>query len=164
MSQVNIKFIKTHPDAVLPTKGHDDDNCFDLYAVEDTTIPPCRTTCGEFGTSTWGKQDKVLIGSAVVPVGLKVADITDGYGFVIKGRSGLGFKHGLVPHFGEIDCGYRGDLGTKLYNFTDTAYHIKKGERVAQFKIEKVYDTTLEFVDEATESNRGDGRLGSTGK
>ena len=155
MSEVQIKFIKTHPDAILPTKGHDDDNCFDLYAVEDVLIPETRT-------SLYSAQ--VTVGNAIVPVGLSVGDITPGFGITIKGRSGLGFKFGLTPHQGEIDNGYRGDIGVKLYNLSGKPYTVKKGERVAQFKIEKVYDTTLEFVSDATSSNRGDGKFGSTGK
>jgi dUTPase len=39
MDNVVIKFVKTHEDAKLPTKAHQGDNCFDLYAVEDTVIP-----------------------------------------------------------------------------------------------------------------------------
>lgn len=155
MSPVNIKFIKTHPDAILPTKGHDDDNCFDLYAVEDVVIPETRM-------SIYSSQ--VTVGNAVVPIGLSLAHITEGYGFALKGRSGLGFKHGVTPHQGEIDNGYRGDLGVKLYNFSGKPYSIKKGERVAQFKIEKVYPTTLEFVEAGTDSSRGAGKFGSTGK
>lgn len=155
MSEVKIKFVKTHDDAKLPTKGHDDDNCFDLYAVERVRIP---------GTSVSVYSSKVTVGNAVVPVGLKVGHITPGFGFVIKGRSGLGFKHGIQPHFGEIDNGYRGDIGVKLYNLSADDYWIEKGDRVAQIKIEKVYDTTLSFDDETTESSRGEGKFGSTGQ
>ena len=152
MANVEIKFVKTHPDAILPTKAFSDDNCWDLYAVEDVVIP----RSGElFGS--------VKIGSGVVPVGLSVGYITPGYGFVIKGRSGLGFKHGIQPHFGEIDNAYRGDLGIKLYNLTDTSYIVKKGDRIAQFKIEKVYESEVSFIDTPIPSNRGEGGFGSSG-
>ena len=75
------------------------DTGFDLVAVEQTTI--------------------LQRGSAVVPVGLTLADITPGYWIRIEPRSGLGFKHNLQPHLGVIDNGYRGDLAVKLYNFSD---------------------------------------------
>ena len=104
---VEIKFVKTHEDAKLPEKAHADDNCFDLFAVEDTVIP----------ASDSSPTGKVKIGSNVVPVGIKVGYITPGFGFVIKPKSGLGFKAGLQPHLGEIDTGYRGDCGVKMYNF-----------------------------------------------
>ena len=153
MSKVNIKFVKTHDDAVLPTKAHDGDNCFDLYAVEDTVIPCSSSWIGD-----------VTIGNAVVPVGITVADITKGYGFVLRPKSGLGFKAGLQPHLGEIDNGYRGDCGVKMYNFTSTPYEFKKGDKVAQIKIEKIYDTVIEWTDEVEEAQRGDAGFGSSGK
>ena len=105
--KVVIKFVKTHPDAKLPTKAHDGDNCFDLYAVEGTTIRPSKADV----------VGNVQVASGVVPVGITVAYITPGYGFVIKPKSGLGFKHNLQPHLGEVDNGYRGDCAVKMYNF-----------------------------------------------
>ena len=155
MSKVTIKFVKTHEDAKLPTKAHDGDNCFDLYAVEDTVIPASNS--GKYGV-------KVVIGSAVVPVGITVGFISEGYGFVLRPKSGLGFKAGLQPHLGEIDNGYRGDCGVKMYNFTDNDYVFKKGDKVAQIKIEKIYDTVVEWTDSVEEAQRGDAGFGSSGK
>ena len=141
---VEVKFVKTHTDAKLPTKAYDEDNCFDLYSVEDTTIP--------------------ARGSAVVPVGLTCGYISPGYGFVIRPRSGLGFKAGLQPHLGEIDNGYRGDLGVKMYNFTDNDYIVKKDERTAQIKIERVWETKVSFIEEIIPAQRGEKGFGSSGK
>ena len=151
--KVSIKFIKTHDDAILPTKAHDGDNCFDLYAVEDTVVR---------GSWSWFGQTRV--GNEVVPVGITVADITPGYGFVLRPKSGLGFKAGLQPHFGEIDNGYRGDCAVKMYNFSNKDYTYKKGDKVAQIKIEKIYDTTIEWADSVEEAQRGDAGFGSSGK
>lgn len=154
MENVKIKFVKTYKDAKLPEKAHTDDNCFDLFAVEDTIVPgSISTPIGE-----------VIIGNNVIPIGIKVGYITPGFGFVIKPKSGLGFKAGLQPHLGEIDTGYRGDCSVKIYNFSGTDYHYKKGDKVAQIKIEKNYETTVEWVDEAEEGQRGEGGFGSTGK
>ena len=154
MSNVIIKFIKTHDDAKLPTKAHDGDNCFDLYAVEDTIIPGGK----------YGPIDEVNIGNAVVPIGITVGYITPGFGFVLRPKSGLGFKAGLQPHLGEIDNGYRGDCAVKMYNFTDKDYEFKKGDKVAQIKIEKIYDTAVEWTDRVEEAQRGDAGFGSSGK
>ena len=150
--EVNIKFLKTHDDAKLPTKAHEGDNCFDLYAVEDTVVP---------GSSRVGG---VNVGNAVVPVGISVADITPGFGFVLRPKSGLGFKAGLQPHLGEIDNGYRGDCGVKMYNFTSEDYTFKKGDKVAQIKIEKIYDTKVSWARKTTKAKRGDAGFGSSGK
>jgi len=144
MDNVTIKFVKTHEDAQLPSKAHKSDNCFDLYCVEGTTIS--------------------ARGSNVVPVGIKVAYITPGFGFVLRPKSGLGFKAGLQPHLGEIDNGYRGDCAVKMYNFSDTGYTYKKGDKVAQIKIEKIYDTNIEWAEEVEEADRGDAGFGSSGK
>jgi len=84
MFPVDIQFVKTHDKAVLPKYNHSDpyigDSGLDVTAVEDAIIP--------YG------------GSAVVPVGLKLAYVTPGYWFRVEGRSGLGFKHSIAPHFG----------------------------------------------------------------
>ena len=149
-----IKFVKTHKDAKLPEKAHNDDNCYDLFAVEDTTVPAARSHF----------DNTVSIGSAVVPVGIKVGYITPGFGFVIKPKSGLGFKAGLQPHLGEIDTGYRGDCAVKMYNFSNKDYNYKAGDKVAQIKIEKNWVTTVEWVDEVEAAERGEGGFGSTGK
>ena len=152
--KVVIKFVKTHPDAKLPTKAHDGDNCFDLYAVDSVTIKSSKSN----------PVGNVKISSGVVPVGITVAYITPGYGFVIKPKSGLGFKHNLQPHLGEVDNGYRGDCAVKMYNFNDEKYVFEKGDKVAQIKIEKIYDTTIEWSDSVEEAQRGDAGFGSSGK
>jgi dUTP pyrophosphatase len=154
MDAVKIKFIKTHKDAILPTKAHKGDNCFDLYAVEDTLIP----------RSSYGPVDEVKVGCAIVPVGITVGYISEGYGFVLRPKSGLGFKAGLQPHLGEIDNGYRGDCGVKMYNFSNKDYNYKKGDKVAQIKIEKIYDTSVEWTDKIEEAERGNAGFGSSGK
>ncbi len=159
MSKVVIKFVKTHEDAKLPTKAHDGDNCFDLYAVEDTVIHPTMSD-----GVTPDNRTLTDIGHGIVPVGIKVGFISEGYGFVLRPKSGLGFKAGLQPHLGEIDNGYRGDCGVKMYNFTSDPYQFKKGDKVAQIKIEKIYDTVIEWTDEVEQAQRGDAGFGSSGK
>jgi len=141
--KIEVRFLKTHDSAQLPSKAYKEDNCFDLYGVEETLIPSK--------------------GSAIVPVGLTCAYITPGFGFAIRPRSGLGFKASLQPHLGEIDNGYRGDLAVKIYNFSDKDYTFKAGDRIAQIKIEKVLDTEVSFVDEIVPAKRGDSGLGSSG-
>ena len=159
MSKVSIKFVKTHEDAKLPTKAHNGDNCFDLYAVEDTVIHLTQSF-----DQTLDMRPLTDIGYGIVPVGIKVGYISEGYGFVLRPKSGLGFKAGLQPHLGEIDNGYRGDCGVKMYNFTSTPYEFKTGDKVAQIKIEKIYDTVIEWTDEVEEAQRGDAGFGSSGK
>jgi len=143
MSVVTLKFKRNSVDAKLPTKNNVSDTGFDVYCVEDKTIP--------------GR------GSAVVDVGLDFAYITPGYWVKVEGRSGMGFKHGISPHPGIIDSGYRSNAGIKLYNNTDVAYEVKKGDRIAQFVVYKNYDVSIEEGD-PEESDRGENGFGSSGK
>lgn len=148
MHQVTIKFKKTHPDAVLPRVNNGDygtgDSGYDLTAVEERFLPAG--------------------GSVVVPVGLTLADVTPGYWIRIEPRSGLGFKHNIQPHLGVIDNGYRGDLGVKLYNFSDcgNGYTVKKGDRVAQLVVYPLIQPEMSFSDEVTDTSRGDKGFGSS--
>ena len=137
MKTVEIKFVKTHESAILPVKNHTHnllgDAGYDLFAVEDTVIP--------------------ARGSAVVPVGIKLGYITPGYWFKIEARSGNGFVKGLEPHPGIIDNPYRGDLGVKLFNFTDLDQVVGKGKGAAQFIIyEMIPATCLWITEEDVES------------
>ena len=160
---VEIRFIKTHPDAQLPSKAYSEgDNCFDLYCCEETIVPPSQTTQEVDNPRGYA----VKIGSALVPVGLKVAYITPGFGFVVKDKSGLGFKHQLSHYGGEIDNGYRGDMGIKIANHSDVPYTFHKGDKVAQIKVEKIWRTEISFTDKVVEVDcpRGEGGFGSSGK
>ncbi len=152
---VAIKFVKTHPNAKLPSKAHKGDNCYDLYCCEKTIVPGSKIIDGEF-----------VVGKAVIPVGLTVAYISKGFGFTTKNKSGLSFKHNLIRMAGEIDNGYRSDLGVMLVNLSNKDYTFEVGEKCVQFKVEKIWDTELLFVDkvEPAEDERGSGGFGSSGR
>lgn len=147
MLPVDIKFVKVHPLAVLPKYNHNDpytgDSGLDVTAVEKVIVPPK--------------------GFAIAPVGLKLGYITPGYWFRVEGRSGVGFKRHIFPHFGIIDCQYRGELGIKLYNFGTEEQIFNPGDRVAQFIVYPLVQADVSFIEEATETKRGDKRLGSSG-
>jgi len=138
-----LKFEKTHPDAKLPTKNHSSDTGYDVYSIENKTVPAKS--------------------SAIVGVGLKFADIPEGYWIRVESRSGLGFKHGIMAHPGIIDNGYRGDAGIKLYNLTDCDYEIKSGDRIAQFVVYMNISMGVEFG-KVQETQRGEKGFGSSGK
>lgn len=138
-----LKFEKTHELAKLPTKNHESDTGYDVYSVEDVTVP--------------------ARGSAIVSVGLKFASIPEGYWVKVESRSGLGFKHGVSAHPGIIDQGYRGDAGIKLYNNTDVDYSVKAGDRVAQFVIYLNIHMPVEWG-QVEDTSRGEKGFGSSGK
>ena len=142
--ELELKVVKTHPDAKLPHRAHDSDSGYDVYSVEEVVVP--------------GR------GSVVVPVGLTLAYITPGYWFRVEPRSGLGFKHNIQPHLGIIDNGYRGDLGIKLYNFSDANVTLTKGSRVAQLILYPHVTANITETNEIDDTERGEGGFGSTGK
>jgi dUTP pyrophosphatase len=138
-----LAFEKTHENAKLPQKNHASDTGYDVFCVEDKVVP--------------------ARGSAVVDVGLKFANIPEGYWIKIEGRSGLGFKHGILPHPGIIDNGYRSDAGIKLYNLTDADYQVKAGDRIAQFVLYPIVSVEVAFG-QVVDSDRGEKGFGSSGK
>jgi deoxyuridine 5'-triphosphate nucleotidohydrolase len=144
MIPVIIKFVKTHDDAKLPTKAYKTDNCWDVYAVDTVAIP--------------------AKGSAQVPVGLTLGYISDGFGLVFRPKSGLSFKANIQPSLGEIDNTYRGDTSLLLYNFSNNDYIINKGDKAAQFKVEKVWEAEVGFINEVMPAERGANGFGSSGK
>lgn len=146
MFPVTIKFVKTHPDAVLPKYNHSDpytgDSGLDVTAVEDVIIP--------------------AKGWVTVPVGLKLGYVTPGYWFRVEGRSGMGFKRHVFPHFGIIDNPYRGDMGVKLYNFSDVNVYFFKGDKVAQLIVYPLIQANVEWADRVVETARGEKGFGSS--
>ena len=154
--KVIIKFVKTHPMAQLPKKAHKTDNCFDLFCCEETVIPATKVVDGKF-----------VLGFGVVPIGLKVASLTNNYGFATKNKSGLSFKHKLLRVAGEFDNQYRDGLNTGLINLSDKDYKFEVGDKVVQIKIEKIIDTEVMFTDEieiSEDNTRMSGGFGSSGK
>tara|TARA_Y100000296_G_scaffold39370_1_gene45418 strand:+ start:28 stop:519 length:492 start_codon:yes stop_codon:yes gene_type:complete len=141
--EIELKVVKTHPDAKLPHRAHDSDSGYDVYSVEEVIVP--------------------ARGSVVVPVGLTLAYITPGYWFRVEPRSGLGFKHNLQPHLGIIDNGYRGDLGIKLYNFSNVNITLIRGTRIAQLVLYPHITVTVSETDKIDDTERGEDGFGSTG-
>ncbi|MEI6881704.1 MAG: dUTP diphosphatase [Bacteroidota bacterium] len=101
----------------------------------------------------------------LIPTGLFI-ELPVGYEAQIRPRSGLALKHGItvLNSPGTIDADYRGEIKVLLINFGNETFEIKKGERIAQMLISQ--HTTAEFVlvETLSETNRGEGGYGSTGK
>lgn len=101
----------------------------------------------------------------LVPTGLYI-ELPDGYEAQIRPRSGLAAKHGisLVNTPGTIDPDYRGEIKVIIVNLSDTDFELKPGERIAQMVIAKFERIEWELVDSLSESDRGEGGFGSTGR
>lgn len=150
-----LKVYREFPSAKLPTKGHDNDHCFDFYAAESVDIRPGETV--------------------VVPLGLRI-ELPKGYALVFKERSGLACK-GIIVGAGVIDEGYRGPLNVVLrwmipYPASDEnasmsgRYKINVGDKIAQAKLERTLRATIiEINDEqfSIKTRRGEKGFGSSG-
>lgn len=140
---MEIKVKKLHKDAKLPTYAHHDDAGFDLYAIESVSI---------------SVGARVLVGTGIA------IEIPDGYVGLIWDKSGLSMVHGLKNLGGVIDAGYRGEIKAGVVNLSDEDYTITAGHKVAQMLIQKVERADIKEVAELSDTLRGHGGFGSSGK
>tara|TARA_B110000879_G_scaffold200798_1_gene275142 strand:- start:394 stop:828 length:435 start_codon:yes stop_codon:yes gene_type:complete len=101
----------------------------------------------------------------LIKTGLFIA-LPNNYEAQIRPRSGLAFKHGLTVFNspGTIDADYRGEIGVLLVNLSTDDYVIEDGTRIAQMVIAPYTKVTFNSVEELSETHRGAGGFGSTGK
>ena len=102
---------------------------------------------------------------AIVKTGLFL-EIPKGYEAQIRPRSGLAAKHGitLLNSPGTIDADYRGEIGVILVNLSNEPFTIENGERIAQMVFSKYEKVVFQSVTSLSETERGEGGFGSTGK
>jgi dUTP pyrophosphatase len=112
------------------------------------------------------EQDTILAAGTwkLIPTGIAVA-IPEGHEGQVRPRSGLALKHGIgmLNAPGTIDADYRGEIGIILFNFSETAFTIKRGDRIAQMVFAKLLHAKLEKVQALSETRRGAGGFGHTG-
>jgi dUTP pyrophosphatase len=101
----------------------------------------------------------------LIPTGFSMA-LPEGFEAQIRPRSGLAVRHGigLINSPGTIDADYRGEVKLALINLGRQAYPIKRGDRIAQMVITRVYQARLEEVDYLEDTLRGGGGFGHTGQ
>jgi len=113
-------------------------------------------------------REEIVIPSGevkLVPTNL-IVEIPFGYEIQVRPRSGLALKHGigLLNSPGTIDSDYRGEVGIIMSNFSKNDFVIKRGDRIAQLVLNKVYLADVSEVRDVSESERGEGGFGHTGK
>lgn len=115
---------------------------------------------------TWDQPVTLLPGSrTLVPTGLSI-EVPSGYEAQVRPRSGLALKSGLtvLNSPGTIDADYRGEVGVILANLSGVPFEIRRGERIAQLVVAPVSRVALIEVDALSDTDRGAGGFGSTGK
>lgn len=127
---------------------------------------PAYATDGAAGMDVVSAEDVTILPGTrhAVATGLALA-IPHGFEVQVRPRSGLALKHGItVPNTpGTIDSDYRGELKVILINHGDSAFEIRRGDRVAQLVVAPVTRGTWLEVEELDETARGAGGFGSTG-
>ena len=101
----------------------------------------------------------------LVPTGIKL-EIPEGFEIQVRPRIGLAFKHGItvLNTPGTIDSDYRGEVKVHLINLSNEIYKIQPNERIGQLILGKVYKLDFDVKDGLSETKRGDGGFGHTGK
>ena len=125
----------------------------------------CKGTVGSAGYDIVSPKDYTIpsMENVIIETDL-IIDIPLNYVGFIKGRSGLGFKHDIVPFEGVIDSDYTGYINVKLYNFGKTEYKITKEDRIAQIVILPHFSADIKIKDiDLKKSTRGSSGFGSTG-
>ncbi len=144
---VVLRMKKVRPEAQLPQRQTEGAAGYDLRACVEAPVTLEPGEGYSFPTGLAGEMPQGLVG-------------------LIFCRSGLGVKHGVsLPNcVGVIDSDYRGELIVPLRNFGDKAYTIQPGERIAQLVLVPVFLPPVAEVEELSETQRGTGGFGSTGK
>ena len=139
---MKIKIKKLKKNAKLPNYAHPGDVGMDLYSMEEKTLAP-------------GEHHFFYHGFAL--------QFDLGYAAVVKDKSSIS-KIGLHTMGGVFDAGYRGEYNTHLVNLSDKPYTVEVGDKLAQLIIYPVEIAELEETDELSDSSRGMGAFGSTGR
>ena len=150
MKSLKVKILnrKIGADIPLPAYSTEGSAGLDLRACLDE---PLRLNPGE---------------TSLVPTGLAIHIEDPGYAAMILPRSGLGHKHGIVLGnlVGLIDSDYQGELTISVWNRSNAGFSIEPGDRVAQLIVVPVCQASFNIVEEFTETTRGTGGFGSSGK
>ena len=142
---MKVKVKLEHENAKVPTRATEHSNGYDIYAAEPARIAPGQRVA--------------------VATGVKL-EIPEGYVGMACPRSGRAIKDGLtlINPPGIIDSDYRGEVKALLINHSQAPIYIQIGERVMQMVFVKTEEIDFEEVTELSDTQRGTGGLGHTGK
>jgi dUTP pyrophosphatase len=132
--------------------------------------PPSYATAGSAGLDLRACIDEAITlrpgDSTLIPSGLAIHLDDPGLAAIVIPRSGLGHKHGIVLGnlVGLIDSDYQGQVFVSCWNRGKEPFVVNPLERIAQLVVVPVVQVELNVVDSFTESSRGAGGFGSTGK
>jgi dUTP pyrophosphatase len=141
-----------------------------LRPESDADIPlPRYMTPRASGMDIFAANEKDIMiekgAVGLIPTGFAVA-IPDGFEIQIRPRSGLAVNHGigLINSPGTIDADYRGEVRIAMINLGEKAYTVRRGDRIAQMVVSRVYQARLDIVQQLDETRRNSGGFGHTGR
>lgn len=139
-----VKFVSEDENAILPTYGSEGASGMDFYAIKNYQIPPGA--------------------SGMVDTGLRI-ELPDGFEMQLRSRSSIG-KRGLIlgNGVGTIDNDYRGRVMFAFWNVSPHTVDIERGERIGQGVLAPVFRGIPVLVEELSDTTRGEGGFGSTGR
>lgn len=147
MEKINLKLQKLDENVTIPSYQTEGAAGMDLCAFlkEPVTLEPLERK--------------------LIPTGLKM-ELPKGYEAQVRPRSGMAIKHGitLVNCVGTIDEDYRGELCVPVINLSKEEFTILNGDRIAQMVISPVTKAKIEVVTQLSDTERGEGGFGSTGR
>jgi len=137
-----LRVMRISDKAIIPTRGSKEAAGYDLYSVEEITIPVGKTAC--------------------IDIGIALGIPKDHYGRIAE-RSGLALKHSITVGGGVIDRDYRGPIKVILHNHGKEDLSVKIGDRIAQLILERITTPDVVEVETLEDTERGDNGFGSTG-
>lgn len=145
---MKVNFKKLNSKAIMPTYGSEYAAGADLYA------------CLETDSISFLPGETKLIKTGIA------MEVPEGYAGLIYARSGIANKRGLAPSnkVGVVDSDYRGEIMVSLHNHSNDTQSISDGERIAQMVIAPFLKVEYTEVEELSDTVRGEGGFGSTGK
>lgn len=154
--KVRMEVRLIHAQAKLPFRSRNTDAGYDIYSVENVTLPPRSG----WGWKFWRRQS----GTVIIKTGIQIS-APPGYYYTIEGRSSL-WSRGVFPNRGIIDSTYCGEVVVSLVNVNDTPFDVNVGDRIAQIILHKQYDAQFDIVEEFSDvyNQRGTAGFGSTGR
>jgi dUTP pyrophosphatase len=145
--KMEVRFLKSNPDAVSPKYAYESDSGFDLYSTEEVVIPS--------------------LGRKLIPTGIHI-DIPEGYEIQVRSKSGLALKQGLMVlnSPGTVDQGYINQIQVIMFNTSKNKVKIEKGQKIAQAVLCPVVSgkwINMIETDKLSSKDRNENGFGSTG-
>ncbi len=143
MKNIFIKIKKLYDDVIIPSYALEGDAGLDVFSRENVIIEPMKRYIFHTGFAL---------------------EIPKGYCSLIWDKSGVSMKRGLKVMGGVLDYTYRGEYTICLLNTGNESQEFKKGDKIAQILIQPIITANIIEVENLSETKRGAGKWGSTGK